>query len=59
MRQLESLKTVTAFSLLANHIKNGIYEFSTFSVVTLGPVVSSTTLSKDKVVWPEDLSKWA
>ena len=31
---------------------------NTFSVVTLGPVVTSTRLSKDKVVWAEQLTVW-
>ena len=27
--------------------------------MSLGPVVASTTLSEDKVVWPEDLTEWS
>ena len=27
--------------------------------MSLGPVVSSTTLTEDKVVWSEDLTEWA
>jgi hypothetical protein len=37
---LEALKAVAGLSLLANNIENVINELSTFSVVTLGPVVS-------------------
>ena len=55
--QLEALKTVAALSLLAHHIKDRVYKLSTLCVVTFGPVVSSTRLSKDKVVWAEDLSE--
>jgi hypothetical protein len=54
--QLESLKTVTVFSLLTDHIKDRIYKLSSLSVVTLGPVVTSSTLAKDKVVWTENPS---
>ena len=43
--QLESLQTVASLCLLANNIKNGIYQLSTFCVVTFGPVVASTTLT--------------
>ena len=31
----------------------------TLSVVTLGPVVTSTGLSEDEVVWSEELTEWA
>merc|ERR1712170_168563 len=55
--QLEALKTVTALSLLSHHIQDGVHQLSPLCVVTLGPVVAGTTLSKDKVVWPEDLTK--
>jgi len=56
---LESLEAVTAFSFLSDDIEDGVDEFSTFSVVTLGPVVTGTTLSEDKVVRSEELSEWA
>lgn len=54
---LESLKAVAALSFLSYDIQNGVNEFSTFGVVALGPVVSSTALSEDKVVGPEELSE--
>ena len=53
------LKTVATFCLLANHIQDGIYELSTLCVVTLGPIISSSTLSEDKVVWSENLTEWS
>ena len=57
--QLEPLETITALSFFPHNIKNGIYKLSTLCVVTFCPVVSSSTLSKDKVVWTEYLSKWS
>ncbi len=57
MGDLESLEAVTSFSFLSYNIKNGVDEFSSLSVVTLGPVVTGTGLSKDEVVWSEELSE--
>mmetsp|Transcript_6673 Transcript_6673/g.12207 ORF Transcript_6673/g.12207 Transcript_6673/m.12207 type:complete len:269 (+) Transcript_6673:1010-1816(+) len=51
---LETLEAVTAFSFLADDIKDRVDEFSTFGVVTLGPVVTSTGLTEYKVIWTED-----
>ena len=36
-----------------------IFAILTFSVVTLGPVVASSRLSKHEVVRSEDLSEWS
>jgi len=54
---LESLKAVTSFCFLADNIKNGVNQLSTFGVVTFGPVVSRTSLSEDEVIWSEKLSE--
>ena len=43
--ELEALKTVTALSLLADHIENRVYQFSPLCVVTFCPVVAGTTLT--------------
>jgi len=56
---LETLKAVAAFGLLSNDIEDGVDQFSTFGVVTLGPVVTSTGLTEDEVVWSEELTEWA
>merc|ERR1719331_34440 len=56
---LETLKAVATFSLLSDNIEDGVDELSTFGVVALGPVVSSTSLSEDEVVWSEELSEWS
>merc|ERR1712018_33574 len=55
--ELESLEAVTALSFLPHNIENRVDELSSLSVVSLGPVVSSTRLSEDEVVRSEDLSE--
>jgi len=55
---LESLEAIATFSFLAANIKDGVNEFSTFGIVTLGPVVTCTGLSEDEVVWSEELTEW-
>lgn len=59
MSQLESLQTIAGFGLFPDHVQHGVDEFSSFCVMALGPVVTSSGLSKDKVVWSEDLSEGA
>jgi hypothetical protein len=59
MANLETLETVTSFSFFSNNIEYWINKFSTFSVVTFGPVVTGTSLSENKVVWSEELTEWA
>merc|ERR1719291_551745 len=56
---LESLEAVTAFGFLSDNIEDGVDEFGTFGVVTLGPVVTGTGLSEDEVVWSEELPEWS
>ena len=53
------LEAIAGFGFLANDIENGVDEFSSFGVVTLGPVVSGSGLAEDKVVWAEDLAEGA
>jgi len=56
---LESLKAVTSFGFLADDVKDGVNQFSTFGVVAFCPVVSGSGLSEDEVVWSEKLSEWS
>jgi hypothetical protein len=56
---LESLEAIATFSFLSDNVEDGVDEFSTFSVMTLGPVVTGTGLAEDEVVWSEDLSEWS
>ena len=53
---LETLEAVAGFGFLAADVEDGVDEFGTFSVVTLGPVVTSTSLAEDEVVGAEDLA---
>jgi len=55
---LEALEAVATFSLFTDNIEDGVNELSTFGVVTLGPVVTSTSLTEDEVVWSEELTEW-
>jgi len=56
---LESLKTIATFSFFSYNIKNWINKFSTFSIMTFSPVVTSTSLSEYEVIWSEKLSEWS
>lgn len=69
MGKLESLKALTSFGLLSDDLQNLFDELSTchvsmryggvltLGVVTLGPVVTSTALSEDEVVWAMKFAK--
>ena len=48
------LEAIAGFGFLANDIENGVDEFSSLGVMSLGPVVSSPRLSKNKVVRSEN-----
>lgn len=54
---LETLEAVTALSLTTDDVKDLVDKLGTLSVVTLGPVVSSTRLTEDEVVGAEELAK--
>jgi len=54
---LETLEAVTALSFLSDNVEDGVNKLGTFSVVTLGPVVTGTSLSEDEVVGSEELSE--
>ena len=56
---LESLQAIASLSLLSNYIQDWVDQLCTFSVVTLGPVVTSSCLSEHEVVWSEQLSEWS
>mmetsp|Transcript_7107 Transcript_7107/g.43999 ORF Transcript_7107/g.43999 Transcript_7107/m.43999 type:complete len:507 (+) Transcript_7107:1893-3413(+) len=56
---LETLQAIAGLGFLAHHVQHGIDEFCAFGVVSLGPVVSGSGLSKDEIVGTEDLSKRA
>jgi len=54
---LETLEAVASFSFFSNDIQNRVDKFSSFSVVTLGPIVTSTSLTEDEVIRSEKLSE--
>jgi hypothetical protein len=54
---LEPLKAVTALGFTTNDIKNLVDKLSTLSVMSLGPVVTSTGLTEDEVVGTEELAE--
>jgi hypothetical protein len=54
---LETLEAVTSLSLATDDIDNLVDKLGTLSVVTLGPVVTSTGLTENKVVGTEELTK--
>merc|ERR1719445_535481 len=50
MSQLESLKTVTTLGLLSDNIENTVHQLGPLGVMTLGPIVPCSRLTKDEVV---------
>ena len=54
---LETLKAVAALSLTADNVQNLVNQLGTLGVMALGPVVSGTGLTKDKVVRAEELAE--
>jgi len=59
MRDLEALKAIARFGFLADNVKYRVDELSAFSVVTLGPVVTRTSLAEYEVVRAEELTEGA
>jgi len=55
---LETLEAITTFSFFSDNIEYWVNQFSSFSIVTFGPIVTSSSLTKDKVVRSEELSEW-
>ena len=56
---LETLEAIATFGFLSDNVEDGVDELSTFGVVTLGPVVTGTSLSENEVVWSEELTEWS
>ena len=54
---LEALEAVATFSFFSGNVEDGVDELSTFGVVALSPVVTSTGLSEDEVVGSEELTE--
>jgi hypothetical protein len=56
---LETLEAIATFGLLSDNVEDGVDELGTLGVVTLGPVVTGTSLSENEVVWSEELTEWS
>jgi len=54
---LESLEAITSFGFFSADIEDGVNEFSSFSVMSFGPVVTSSSLSENEVIGSEELSE--
>ena len=57
MGDLEPLEAVAAFSFFSDDVEDGVDEFGSFGVMSLGPVVSGSGLSEHEVVGSEELSE--
>ena len=56
---LETLEAIATFSFLSDDIEDGVDELGTLGIVTLGPVVTGTSLSENEVVWSKELTEWS
>jgi hypothetical protein len=54
---LETLEAIATFGFFTDDIEDGVDEFSTFGVMSLGPIVTGTSLSEDEVVGSEELTE--
>ena len=59
MGDLETLEAIATFGFFSDDIEDGVDELGTLGVVTLGPVVTGTSLSENEVVWSEELTEWS
>ena len=57
MGDLETLEAIATFGFFTDDIEDGVDEFSTFGVMSLGPIVTGTSLSEDEVVGSEELTE--
>jgi len=56
---LETLETITTFSFFSDNVEDGVNKFSTFGVMTFGPVVTGTSLTENEVIGSEELTEWS
>merc|ERR1719460_3332340 len=54
---LETLEAIAGLGFFADDVEYGVDELSAFSVVALGPVVTSASLSENEVVGAEELAE--
>jgi hypothetical protein len=55
--ELEALEAVARLGLLTDDVEDGVNELGSLGVVTLGPVVSCTSLAENKVIGAEKLTE--
>ena len=56
MQRLNHLKAVAALGFFPDHIEHRVDQFSSFGVMSLGPVVTGARLTEDEIIRPEDLA---
>jgi len=54
---LEPLKAVTALSFFSDNIQYWVDEFSSFGVMSFGPIVTGSGLTEHEVVGSEELAE--
>ena len=54
---LETLEAIATFSFFSDNIEYRIDKFSTFSVMSFSPIVTSTSLSENEVIGSEELTE--
>jgi hypothetical protein len=54
---LETLKAIASFSFFSDNIENGVNKFSSFGIMSFGPVISGSSLSENEVIGSEELSE--
>lgn len=57
MGDLETLEAITSFSFFSDNIENGVNKFSSFGIMSFGPIVSGSSLSEDEVIGSKELSE--
>merc|ERR1712205_210289 len=55
--ELEALEVVTGLGLLTHDIEHGVDQLGTLGVVTLGPVITGTSLAEHEVIGTEGLTE--
>merc|ERR1711966_276991 len=55
--ELEALEAIARLGLLTHDIEHGVDQLGTLGVVTLGPVITGTSLAEDEIVGAEELTE--
>jgi hypothetical protein len=57
MGDLKTLKTITAFCFFSDNVKYWISKLSSFCVMSFGPVITCTWLTKDEIIGSKKLTE--